>query len=85
MTDTSMIWLAPVQKCLLDLQSPPAGEQGRSRLLAAMSELSTLLSRHRAEMPADLVHFLERRSYAKAAQFCAGAQAIMRGSCGGGN
>jgi hypothetical protein len=83
MNDTLPAWFESVQKCLADLQSPPAGEEGRGRLLAAMSELGTLLSRYRTEMPADLAHFLERRSYAKAAQFCAGAQAITRGSCGG--
>jgi hypothetical protein len=85
MNDELPPWLEPVQKCLADLQTSLPGEQGRGRLLAAMGEISALLARYRAEMPADLVHFLERRSYAKAAQFCAGAQAITRGSCGGKN
>jgi len=33
-------------------------------------------------MPPDLVHFLERRSYDKAARLCAGSMAIPRGTCG---
>jgi hypothetical protein len=57
-----------------------AGADGSARLMQALGRLDELLAQHRAEMPAELAHFLERRSYDKATQWCAGADEIKCGS-----
>ncbi len=44
-------------------ESASAGGAG---LLAALRSLDALVARRRSELPADLTHYLERRSYAKA-------------------
>lgn len=51
-------------------------------MLAAMSELDDLVQAHRKEIDPRLHHFLERRSYAKALDFLAGATDIPAGTCG---
>jgi uncharacterized protein YbgA (DUF1722 family) len=54
------------------------------RLIAEeMSKLDDFLDRGRAELHPQLVHFLERRSYAKALMFLGGETDIPVGACGG--
>lgn len=48
-----------------------------------MAEVEGLTSQSRQNLHPQLVHFLERRSYAKALQFLGGASSIPTGSCGG--
>lgn len=48
-----------------------------------MATLDAALLGGRENLHPQLVHFLERRSYAKALQFLGGAQDIPTGSCGG--
>jgi hypothetical protein len=48
-----------------------------------MAELEGLASQTRASLHPQLLHFLDRRSYAKALQFLGGASSIPTGSCGG--
>lgn len=48
-----------------------------------MTKLDDFLARGRAGLHPQLVHFLENRSYAKAAMFLGGAQDIPVGVCGG--
>lgn len=51
------------------------------RMLRSMEELDGLLASHRAELDGRLVHFLERRSYAKALDYVGGASDIPAGTC----
>lgn len=67
---TPPAWLAPLRNRLAEVVSPAAVVDGRTKLLETLAALADLLARHRAEMPNDLVHYLERRSYEKAAKFC---------------
>ncbi len=48
-----------------------------------MSRLDDFLLRGRAQLHPQLVHFLERRSYAKAVMFLGGETDIPVGACGG--
>ncbi|MFH1497843.1 MAG: hypothetical protein ABII82_08460 [Verrucomicrobiota bacterium] len=48
-----------------------------------MARLDDLTARGRAGLHPQLVHFLERRSYAKALMFLGGEQDIPVGICGG--
>lgn len=48
-----------------------------------MARLDDLLEKGRAQLHPQLAHFLERRSYAKAALFLEGASDIPAGICGG--
>ena len=82
MDESSNAWLEPVRESLAVLRLPSAGAESGARLLEALKQLDGLVAQHRTEMPADLIHYLERRSYDKAAQWCAGADGIKRGSCG---
>lgn len=50
---------------------------------AEMARLDDLAARGRLSLHPQLLHFLERRSYAKAAMFLGGAQDIPVGVCGG--
>jgi hypothetical protein len=54
-----------------------------TRVADEMARLETLLSQGRAGLHPQLVHFLERRSYAKALLFLGGATDIPAGACGG--
>jgi hypothetical protein len=54
-----------------------------ARISAEMGRLEDLLARGRAALHPQLVHFLERRSYAKALLFLGGATDIPAGACGG--
>lgn len=49
----------------------------------SMTELDEVVTVSRSTLHPQLLHFLERRSYAKALQFLGGAQDIPAGSCGG--
>jgi hypothetical protein len=53
------------------------------RVSLEMGRLETLLGQGRAALHPQLVHFLERRSYAKALLFLGGATDIPVGACGG--
>ena len=48
-----------------------------------MERLDDYLQRGRGELHPQLVHFLERRSYAKALMFLGGETEIAVGACGG--
>ena len=48
-----------------------------------MARLDDFAARGRMSLHPQLVHFLERRSYAKAAMFLGGASDIPVGACGG--
>jgi hypothetical protein len=50
----------------------------------AMAQLDDFTAQGRAALHPQLVHFLERRSYAKALMFLGGETDIPVGSCGGG-
>jgi hypothetical protein len=63
--------LEPLQKRLDEILHPVRQPEGKARLLETLTAIGELLARHRQEMPNDLVHYLERRSYEKAAVFCA--------------
>lgn len=52
-------------------------------IAAEMARLDDLAARGRLTLHPQLLHFLERRSYAKAAMFLGGAQDIPVGACGG--
>ncbi len=52
-------------------------------IAAQMEKLDDFLVQGRAEMHPQLVHFMERRSYAKALLFLGGESDIPVGSCGG--
>lgn len=74
-------WLEPLRKLLADVRDPQPGKEGLAKMMAALTEVETLLMYNRADMPQQLVHFLERRSYEKAARFCAEDSSITRGNC----
>ena len=50
---------------------------------AEMARLDDFAARGRMSLHPQLIHFLERRSYAKAAMFLGGANDIPVGVCGG--
>ncbi|MDI1321088.1 MAG: hypothetical protein PSW75_12995 [bacterium] len=57
---------------------------------AALSDVEALLAAHRGELPPQLVHFLEGRSYAKALAYLGGDSGFAKpasppGGCGGGH
>ncbi len=54
-----------------------------TRVAGEMGRLEDLLSRSRPNLHPQLVHFLERRSYAKALLFLGGETDIPAGACGG--
>jgi hypothetical protein len=54
-----------------------------TRVSHEMGRLDDLLARGRADLHPQLVHFLERRSYAKALMFLGGETDIPVGACGG--
>jgi hypothetical protein len=75
-------WLPALRKLLTALCSPQPGREGLTQLVASIADLDALLVQNRAEMPSELIHFLERRSYDKAARYCEGNMSIPRGNCG---
>jgi len=64
------IWLESLKSHLTTVHDSTLRPDGSARLLAALQEIEKVLSLHRAAMPNDLVHYLERRSYEKASNFC---------------
>ena len=54
-----------------------------SRVADEMARLDILLFQGRSALHPQLVHFLDRRSYAKALLFLGGATDIPAGACGG--
>jgi hypothetical protein len=59
-------------------------KQSNGQVVATqMARLDGLLMRGRSALHPQLVHFLENRSYAKAAMFLGGASDIPVGVCGG--
>ena len=52
-----------------------------ARVSAEMAQLDGFLERGRTGLHPQLVHFLERRSYAKALQFLGGESDIPKGTC----
>ncbi len=49
----------------------------------SMASLDEVVATSRPDLHPQLLHFLERRSYAKALQFLGGAADIPAGNCGG--
>ena len=70
---------------LAEVLAPQHGKEGLAKMMASLAELDALLAKHRTEMSTDLIHFLERRSYDKAARLCVGDMAAPRGTCGAKN
>jgi hypothetical protein len=59
-------------------------KQSNANVIAAeMARLDDFAARGRLSLNPQLLHFLERRSYAKAAMFLGGAEDIPVGACGG--
>ena len=59
-------------------------KQSDAKIIAAeMAKLDDLLALQRANLHPQLVHFMERRSYAKALMFLGGESDIPVGVCGG--
>jgi hypothetical protein len=54
-----------------------------SAIAGRIERLDGLLAEHRPFLSPQLAHFLENRSYAKAAQLLGGASDIPAGRCGG--
>jgi hypothetical protein len=52
-----------------------------ARMLRGMERLDGLVAAHKRELDPQLVHFLERRSYAKAMDFVGGVADIPSGTC----
>lgn len=52
-------WLPPLRELLSVVCAPPPGAQGLRRLMTSLTEVETLLAQNRAEMPSELVHFLD--------------------------
>jgi len=75
-------WLDSLRNRLEEVLHPVPGPEGKTKLLETLAELGKLLARHRTEMPNELVHYLERRSYEKAAQYSAEGFRVHRGKCG---
>ncbi len=63
-------WLPKLQAQLEIVAQRPVGPDGPALLLSALKVIDVLLAEHRTEIPNDLVHYLERRSYEKASKFC---------------
>jgi len=82
MNSTEPVWLEPLCKLLTTVRAPQPGKEGLAKMMTALAEVESLLASNRGEMPAELVHFLERRSYEKAAQYCEGGRGLPRGTCG---
>lgn len=82
MNATEPVWLEPLQKLLADVRSPQPGKEGLQKMMASLAEMESLLAHNRSDMPPQLVHFLDRRSYEKAAQYCTGQLELPRGTCG---
>jgi hypothetical protein len=59
-------------------------KQSNAKVIAAeMARLDDFAARGQLTLHPQLLHFLERRSYAKAAMFLGGAEDIPVGACGG--
>lgn len=58
-------------------------ESNAKVISAEMARLDDFAARGRMSLHPQLLHFLERRSYAKAALFLGGAEDIPVGACGG--
>ncbi len=59
-------------------------KNSNTKIVAAeMARLDDFAARGRMTLHPQLLHFLERRSYAKAAMFLGGAEDIPVGACGG--
>jgi hypothetical protein len=82
MNESPPTWLPALRALLASLCSPKPGAEGLNQLMTSIADLDSLLSHNRSEMPPDLVHFLDRRSYDKAARYCEGVMTIPRGTCG---
>lgn len=74
---------AAIKASLIALLSAIKKSDGQT-VAAEMGKLDELLERGRAGLHPQLVHFLQNRSYAKAAMFLQGDTDIPAGICGGG-
>ena len=69
-----------IREALLALQTAIPQADGAA-ILAQTARLDELLAKHRAALPPQLAHFLERRSYAKALAWL-GGETPAAGVCG---
>ena len=75
---------AYIKESLISLLAGIKASDGQV-IAAEMARLDDFLERGRAGLHPQLVHFLERRSYAKALMFLGGDTEIPAGKCGGKN
>ena len=73
---------AEIKASLMTLLAGIKSSHGAT-IAAEMERLDGLLAAGRATLHPQLVHFLEKRSYAKAAMFLGGESDIPAGICGG--
>lgn len=71
-----------IKESLIALLAGIKGSDG-AVIAREMANLDAFLEKGRATLHPQLVHFLERRSYAKAEMFLGGANDIPAGICGG--
>ena len=74
---------AEIKAALINLMNGITAADG-AVIASETSRLDELVSRGRASLHPQLVHFLDQRSYNKALQFLGGATDIPAGICGGG-
>ncbi|MEM8550574.1 MAG: hypothetical protein AAGF10_07265 [Verrucomicrobiota bacterium] len=55
----------------------------KDNIRTAIANLDTIFVQHKDELPGDLAHYLERRSYEKAWLWVNDGKHIPRGTCGG--
>jgi hypothetical protein len=73
----------PEIKTALDQLLAAIKQSNGPTIAGQMMKLDDLLEQGRRDLHPQLVHFLERRSYAKAFMFLGGESDIPAGSCGG--
>ena len=71
-----------IKASLVALLAGIKGGNGQT-VAAEMEKLDGLLERGRSQLHPQLIHFLQNRSYAKAAMFLGGESDIPVGVCGG--
>ena len=73
---------AKIKAALIRLHAGIKNSDG-PEISSALNQVEAELVQHREELHPQLVHFLERRSYAKAVMFLGGETDIPVGACGG--
>jgi hypothetical protein len=71
-----------IKECLIRFLGSIKASNGEA-ILAEMEKLDAFLEEGRGSLHPQLIHFLEKRSYAKAVMFLGGESDIPVGICGG--